>query len=380
MPKLSAPKWGPEIETSTGRRPKSRTETHPHLVPFDSVQEEEIKWLWYPYIPFGKVTTLDGDPGIGKSWISCAIASALTTGTPLPGQKTPLPPQRVLMLSAEDGIEDTLLRRTRVLGADLSRIAGVDNFFFLNEQGLIDMAGLMSDFAAAFVIIDPITAFMGEKRDMNKANEVRGLMAPLGQLAQRSGAAIVVVRHLRKGGAGDKAIYRGLGSIDGIAAVRSGLLAEETQDGRLAVFHIKSNLARKGLPIEYALGEDTFEWKGFLQHQEKPGKAVSSTPKAYKAAKDFLRSSLAQGPMGALLMEKKAEEMGISLRTLSRAKSGLVRSVKTPEGWVWELLPGMSAVPSEPEPGVGAALPDPESLDDFSRLLSDAQARMAGQG
>lgn len=306
----------------------------PKLVVMDTVESKTVHWLWAPYIPFGMVTTLDGDPGVGKSWITAAITAALTTGQPLPGQTHTSTPQKVLLMSAEDDPSYTIRPRLESMGADLSRVAVPDEFFVLDPQGIRDMEEYMREFAATIVFIDPIVAYMGGKIDMNKANEVRGLMQPLGDAARRTGSAIIVVRHLRKAES-EKDIYRGAGSIDGIAAVRSGLMAMETPGGQTVMKHIKSNLAMKGPPLEYHLDGDGFRWIG--RYDAPPAKEPAA---ARRAAQKLIFDLLKDGEV-ILASEAiaAAEAAGISQRTLTRAKQGIVVVENNNGQWYWSLDP-----------------------------------------
>lgn len=352
--------------TSTQRRPAPewRTPTLPErpvqlpIIVAADVEPEFTRWVWYPYIPAGKLTLLEGDPGIGKSWITCAIATALSNGTPLPGQNQALPPQKVLLASAEDGIADTIVPRLSNLGARLQNIAIVKGPFTLDREGIKRLAETMRMFSATMVFIDPLVAYLGSKVDMNKANEVRDVMQGLAVAAEASGCAVVAVRHLRKA-KGGKAIYQGLGSIDFTAAVRSSLMVTKRDDGVKIMMHIKSNLAPSGPTLSYSLNEkaetiervdddgflrvetvgtNSFQWG--LSTDDLPDllRAVSTRKRTYEREKEFIFEQLRDGSRSALVMEAAAGAAGLSWTAVKRAKEGVAVSRKTPGGWIWELV------------------------------------------
>ncbi|MBX3276435.1 MAG: AAA family ATPase [Acidobacteria bacterium] len=313
------------------------------------VRPERIEWLWYPYIPLAKVTMLDGDPSAGKGWLSCAIATGVAAGRGLYGTE-PTTPGNVLMLAAEDGLSDTLRPRLDSMNADISRIFAFGEPFTLDARGVMQLAEAIATYEPRLVTIDPLFCFVGSKVDIHRANEARPVMAELTRLAEQFRCAILVVRHLNKGG-NQKAIYRGLGSIDYVAAVRSALVAGADPDdkGRRAIVHTKSNLAPLGSAVGYTITNDgRFLWTGesnlTAERILSIGDGNESTGGARLEAEDFLRSLLADGPIAAKEAQREAREAGISGATLRRAKESIgVRSVKHggefggPREWLWEL-------------------------------------------
>jgi len=173
-------------------------------------------------IPLGKLTIIEGDPGVGKSFLTLAIASAGSRGQPLPGHANGGGLFTSLILTAEDGLADTLRPRVDRMGADPHGIVVLDELVMLDEPGLARIDEAITETRAKLVVIDPLVAFIGSGVDIHRANETRAHLAPLANLAETHNVAICVVRHLAKGRT--KAIYAGLGSIDFIAAVRSALL------------------------------------------------------------------------------------------------------------------------------------------------------------
>lgn len=302
------------------------------------IQTEEVNWLWYPYIPAGKLTVLEGDPGLGKSWITCAIASDISTGRKLPGSKADLPPQKVLMLSAEDGLGDTVKPRIESMKGNVENIFVSDSHFSLDSAGLKELEELMRSMAATIVFLDPIVAYLGGKMDMNKANEVRAMMGPLAEAAKNTGSSIVIVRHLRKSGGGN-AKYNGLGSIDFTAAVRSGLMVGESKGGTRYMRQFKNNLAPTGDSLAYSLVDSHFQWEGNFEDtdDDAPAKETSRHSMTDKA-QEFLFDNLKNGPMSSIELMSRAAEAGLNTRTLDRAKKGVAMSRKIGDTWEWMLL------------------------------------------
>ena len=194
----------------------------PEILRMSEVQLREVDWLWYPYIPFGKLTILQGDPGEGKTTLALRLAAACSAGKPMPGMK-PLPPFNVIYQTAEDGLEDTVKPRLIEADADQDRIINIredkKSLHLLDSR--IEKAIVQCD--ARLLILDPLQGYLGERIDMNRANEIREVMKSVGQVAQRTGCAVVLVGHLNKA-AGLSSAYRGLGSIDFRAAARSVLV------------------------------------------------------------------------------------------------------------------------------------------------------------
>jgi DNA repair protein RadA/Sms len=194
------------------------------IVCMANVVAEDVTWLWAPYIPIGKLTILEGDPGIGKSWLTCAIASAVSTGHGLPNTAA-TEPRNVLILTAEDGLGDTLKPRLNALEADTSRVFAVDEPLVFDETGLLYLEAGITDHKPAIVLIDPLFAYTGGKMDIHRANECRGMTAKLAEIAENQKCAILAIRHLGKSRGNGFALNAGIGSIDITAAARSVLLA-----------------------------------------------------------------------------------------------------------------------------------------------------------
>lgn len=316
------------------------------IVCMKDIQAQDTEWLWFPYIPLGKVTLLEGDPGVGKSWISLAFCTAVSLGRGLPGKES-IQPASTLIFTAEDGLADTIKPRLNSFGADASRIFAFEGPLALNAAGLERIESAVMESRPVLVLIDPLVAYMGAAVDLHRANETRVVMAGLGRLAERRKCAIVCVRHLSKSGK-DRAIYRGLGSIDLSAACRSVLLAGSNPDepSRRALIHIKSNLAPIGQSIGYEIQDGEFRWTGASDlTADRVLEADAGGSSAVDESREFLTALLSQGPVPAAEVLREARKAGIAERTLSRAKRAMrIRSTSWREPgkrgvreWYWAL-------------------------------------------
>ena len=234
------------------------------IISMDEVPVEEVEWLWYPYIPFGKLTIIHGDGGEGKTTLILQLAALLSRGEKLPCDSTEREPIKVIYQTAEDGLGDTIKPRLLADNADCSQIKVIDEskatLTMLDER--IEKA--IVETGARALILDPVQAYIGAKVDMNRANEVRAILSQLGQIAGQYRCAIILVGHLNKA-QGNKSNYRGLGSIDFQATARSVLIVGRLKDNpqiRVMV-QDKSSLAPEGEPIAFELDkENGFRWLG----------------------------------------------------------------------------------------------------------------------
>lgn len=313
------------------------------------IQETKTEWLWYPYIPYGKVTIIQGDPGEGKTTLALNIAAALTRGRTVTGEtKDPITgeelyPCPVLFQTAEDGLGDTVKPRLLAADADCGYISGVDESYYplTITDGRLDEALRLTN--ARLVILDPLQAYLGADVDMHRANEVRPVMSYLANMAEQFGCAIVLIGHMNKN-MGTKAAYRGLGSIDLTAAARSVLLvARDKRDSdRRIVMQIKSSLAKEGRPVAFRLGENNrFTFEGECEADPENMLMGLGTPdiqpKQIDLARQFLMSELGSGEAKPVkLLTEKAKEIGLSMDSLKAAKKELdIRSFKNTMSWYW---------------------------------------------
>ena len=305
------------------------------------VELTSVEWLWFPYIPFGKLTIIQGNPGEGKTYFAMRLAAACTNRKPLPNME-PLEPFNIIYQTAEDGLGDTVKPRLIEAEADLERVLVIDDRdtpLTLSDDRL---ARAIRENQARLVIIDPVQAFLGADVDMNRANEVRPIFRSLGDIAQATGCAVVLIGHLNKA-AGAQSTYRGLGSIDITAAVRSLLFIGKLKDSPTTrvLIHEKSSLAPPGQSLAFSLGDEKgFEWIGaydITADELLAGTDTSKTESKTAQAQMLILELLADGKrMPSAELEKAVNERGISSRTMRTAKSRIGdRLVSEKDGTAW---------------------------------------------
>ena len=192
------------------------------LVPmlcYKDIEQTSVEWLWFPYIPFGKLTIIQGNPGEGKTYFAMMLTAACTNRKLFPNMED-IEPFNVIYQTAEDGMGDTIKPRLVEAGADLSRVMVIDDSEEVLTLSDDRIEKAVRQNHVRLVIIDPVQAFIGADVDMNRANEVRPVFRKLGMIAEKTSCAIVLIGHLNKS-SGTQSTYRGLGSIDIMAAVRS---------------------------------------------------------------------------------------------------------------------------------------------------------------
>ncbi len=289
-----------------------------------SVEPKPVEWLWPDRIPLGELTIIDGDPGTNKSSVTLDIAARVSTGREMP-DGSPGMLGGVVLIQAEDSLTKTVPLRAHAAGADLDRIAVIEETTIPDDLSNIERTVMAVN--AKLIIIDPLMCFVDA--NANKEQAIRRALTPLRKLADRHNIAIVVVRHLNKSG-GSKAIYRGSGSIAIAATVRSGfLIGSSPDDEHLRVLaHFKSNLGARVRSLLFEPvdvdGGFRIEWRGECEYSAADllAKARDTRP-ALDTAIEVLLEALADGPVEANEVRKQAVEAGISLRTLERAKAEL---------------------------------------------------------
>lgn len=328
----------------------------------ESVKVEQIEWLLYPFIPFGKVTIIQGDPGEGKTTMVLQITAKLTRGEPILlnkksqkeaqqdseenlkqevlSQDNPIQPVNVIYQTAEDGLGDTIKPRLLAAGADCSRVLVIDD----REQPLtmldVRLEEAIMQTKARMVVLDPIQGFLGTDVDMHRANEIRPLMKRVAVLAEKYHCAIILIGHMNKNSNG-KSSYRGLGSIDFQAAARSVLIVGRLKDEpeTRVMCHVKSSLAPEGKSVAFRLDKETgFRWIG--EYDISADDLLSGDARGQKSriAKEFLLDILADGGMAQKKIEEEASKQGIKKKTLRNAKQELeIDSVKRGNQWFWIL-------------------------------------------
>lgn len=308
---------------------------------------EEIEWLFYPFIPYGKVTIIQGDPGEGKTTVVLQIIAKLTKGEAIlsetsegKSEEIGVEPINVIYQTAEDGLGDTIKPRLLAAGADCSRVLVIDD----QEQPLTMVDARLEEAIiqtkARLVVLDPIQGFLGVGVDMHRANEIRPLMKRISVLAEKYQCAIILIGHMNKNSNG-KSSYRGLGSIDFQAAARSVLIVGRVKDEPeiRVICHVKSSLAPEGDAIAFRLDKEKgFHWIGKYDISAEDLLSGDGRGQKIRSAKEFLKEILANGSMEQAKIAEEAEKRGIKKKTLWNAKKELqIDSVKIGNKWFWML-------------------------------------------
>lgn len=311
------------------------------MIKMSDIEAQEIEWLWYPYIAYGKLAIVQGDPGDGKTTLILNLAAKLTKGEGLDENMKVTEPMNVIYQTAEDGLADTVKPRLLQAGADCEKVLVIDesekSLSMLDER--IEEALIKT--GARVLILDPIQAYLGSGTDMNRANEVRNMTKRLAALAEKYKCAIILIGHMNKA-AGNKAAYRGMGSIDFYAVARSVLLVGrvEGEPNIRAMVQIKNNLAEFGHAKAFRLSEEGFRWLG--DYEITADEVLGGyAPKINKLeqAKDLLRElSKELEKVESNSIYDMAKEQNISKRTLENAKREMgIRAKRENGSWYWPL-------------------------------------------
>lgn len=332
-----------------------------------NVKPERVSWLWPGRIPFGKITILDGDPGLGKSTVMLDIAARLSTGRELPGGGQH-PPSGTVVMMIEDGLADTVAPRLINAHADMTLIGALGTV----DDGkggqkmpsfpecIADIANVMPLVDAKLLVIDPIFNHLGEG-NAHRDQDVRAALTPLAYFAEQTGLAVVLLRHLNKAATID-ALYRGQGSIGFIGVARSGLMGAKDPDDpeRRLIASTKSNLGPTPPTLAYRLascdnGAARVDWDGISTHtaQTMVQQDRDQEGGALGEAVAFLRELLADGPMLGRTVKQRARDHDISEATLRRARTQLGvkwEKAKTQDGqYTWELPPAADEDAQKPQ-------------------------------
>jgi KaiC/GvpD/RAD55 family RecA-like ATPase len=337
----------------------------PEIIRLSDVVSQRLEWLWEDRFPVGKLSFLVGDPDLGKSFVTLDIAARVSTGTPFPDtQHLPNPTGSVVLLSAEDDPEDTIRPRLEALGADLSRIILLKSIRHIGDNGKLRSlpVSLDEDIPAVeeaieragdcrAVIIDPISAYLGQRLDSHKNSEVRSVLAPLAELAARCRVAIILVSHLSK--AAGPAMYRTSGSLGFVAAARAvwAVGRDRNDPERRLMVRVKCNLARATHGLAYRMVDSPDVPGMVLVAWDKDPVMLSAddllAPPERKRSRrdeagDWLLDALRDGPLPQKELRQLADDNGISWASVRRAKSEIgVKVNRSGFGpgavWYWSL-------------------------------------------
>lgn len=332
------------------------------VITMDQIQEKELKWIWFPRIPKGKITLIQGAPGVGKSMFVSQLIADLTSGSPFIGERDtvgfdgkPRAAMNVLYQIVEDDASDTVKPRLIKAGADLSKVFMIDEtkkpLTFMDPR--IKEAIIQHKISVA--IFDPLVSYMGSKPDMNKANEARAVMQPLVNIAQETGCTFLIVAHTNKQSLEKSAMNRLSGSVDFLASVRSMLtLGKDPSDSEIKALALtKSNLAKEASTILFKVTMEEAAEKliSFVGYSDLTSDEIIQRVQKKKSspqleeAKGFLATMLStNGYYRQSDLEKERKRNGISKSTMYRAKDEMrivsVRRV-TQSGeqcWFWKYI------------------------------------------
>ena len=307
---------------------------------YSRVEPKEVNWLWYPYIPYGKLTLIQGDPGEGKSTFVIQLISLLTNGAAFPDGSNAGEPVNVIYQCAEDGIDDTVRPRLNQAGADCNRVAFIpetDVPLTLDDER-IEQA--IADSNAKLLVLDPIQAFISQDADMQSAVKMRGVLRKLADTAQKYQCAIILVGHMNKASGGKK-LYRGLGSIDIAAIVRSILMISrdpEVSEIRYMI-PIKSSLSPEGCAIEFRMDQEQgFQWIGKSSFSAAMLSDDMSVETKKDRAMELLQDMLVDGDMLSTDIMNSMKQQGISDKTVRFAQKELgIIAYRSKNAWYWHL-------------------------------------------
>lgn len=328
----------------------------PILISLDSIDPEPVQWLWHNRFPLGKLSLIVGDPGVGKSFLLIYLTAYVTTGKSWPDIGMPIIKGSVIILTAEDGLADTIRIRADAAGADVKKIKILEGV--RNEKGNKQYFNLTEDIPALeqainntkdirLICIDPLTAYLG-KINSHRSSEVRGILAPLAGLAEKYKVAIVAITHLNKNTA-LQAIYRTMGSLSFVAAARAAWAITKDENDiskkKRLLMPLKTNLSIDPTSLAFRIIDNRVVFEEFpieVDVEEALSKEKHEETSALNEANSWLQEALEDGPMPATVILRMANENHISNATLRRAKEKLgVKSYK--EGmaeqgkWMWKL-------------------------------------------
>lgn len=311
---------------------------------YSDIQESSVRWLWYPFIAFGKVTLIQGDPGDGKSTMVMNLIAELSKGGTMPDGRAIGRPKRVIYQCSEDGASDTIKPRLIQYGADCNNVAFIDEEVYegitLDDERIHQA---IATFMPSMVVIDPVQAYISSNSDLQVAARARKLIRKLAIWAEMFECAIVLIGHMNKH-EGAKGIYRSIGSVDLVASARSVLQIErDTKDPEIRIVkQIKNSLGPSNMQIRFEIRKDTgFCWidteLNLKENKEQAISKISFTTKSEKAAY-LIKTHLKSGKIASNEMYQILQREGISHSTAEKTKKEMgIVCKKDMNCWYWSL-------------------------------------------
>jgi hypothetical protein len=336
-------------------------------------QETRISWISEGRLARGKVTIFDGDPGLGKSTLMIDWIARITTGVPLPGcvRAHGSTKRGVILINGEDDPSDTVVPRLRAAGGDPDKVMLLNEIPVISDEGVVSMNGhglpktrlfglpddipmleqAITHMDAGLVVIDPLMSFFSPDIKSHSDQDIRNALTPLATMAQRTGAAVIMVRHLNKSG-GTRALYRGGGSIGIVGIARMGLLLARPKDQPdiRVLASVKSNISKDVPSLGFRLesfpdsdvavmkfiGEVNYSADDLLEGDAESEEEQDDRSEAVIWLEQFLSS----GPRPATEVQNEGKKVGLSFTSLKSAKKKLGGiSVKGAfhGSWMWDL-------------------------------------------
>ncbi len=304
-------------------------ENKKYYIKYADVETKELEWLWFPYIPKGMVSIVQGDPKSGKTFMLIDIISRITRGDYIPLSEDKFEMGNVVLLNSDDPIEYALKKRLELQNADVEKVFTIDeNIKKLYFKDLSRLEKLIEEKRPLLIVIDPIQAYMGDG-DSNSMVQVRNALSPLKRIAEKYNVSIVLVQHLKKGNE-TKAIYKGAGSIDFVGFARSMMMViKNTENDERLFLHSTSNVTKEGHCLSYKITNDGLEWledKGEVNVNEV---ANQDNNTKFENAKNFILGCIAsKKEISANELQQLRNVGGFSERTFNGARSYLNQNNK----------------------------------------------------
>lgn len=304
-------------------------ENKKYYIKYADVETKELEWLWFPYIPKGMVSIVQGDPKSGKTFMLIDIISRITRGDYIPFSEDKFEMGNVVLLNSDDPIEYALKKRLELQNADVEKVFTIDeNIKKLYFKDLSRLEKLIEEKQPLLIVIDPIQAYMGDG-DSNSMVQVRNALSPLKRIAEKYNVSIVLVQHLKKGNE-TKAIYKGAGSIDFVGFARSMMMViKNTENDERLFLHSTSNVTKEGHCLSYKITNDGLEWledKGEVNVNEV---ANQDNNTKFENAKNFILGCIAsKKEISANELQQLRNVGGFSERTFNGARSYLNQNNK----------------------------------------------------